>query len=60
MPTNPDIRIEKGRAEAEEVAAITAVLLTRCGAAASRSRSCSGHDRARWRESGYRAPNSWH
>ncbi|MCF4140496.1 acyl-CoA carboxylase subunit epsilon [Streptomyces sp. Tue 6430] len=63
--TTPDIRVEKGHAEPEEVAALTAILLAR---AASRSsdqsaRAHHGRLRAGWRrlerEGGFRAPHSW-
>jgi hypothetical protein len=60
----PDIRVEKGHAGPEEVAAITAVLLAR--AAARQEPVAAGHrgrDRAGWRrlerENGFRAPHSW-
>ncbi|MCX4765215.1 acyl-CoA carboxylase subunit epsilon [Streptomyces sp. NBC_01275] len=61
----PDIRVEKGHAEPEEVAAITAVLLAR---AAAQSSTTPDHHRGRpkagWRrlerEGGFRAPHSWH
>ena len=61
----PDIRVEKGHAEPEEVAAITAILLAR---AATTSESATSHNAARpkagWRrlerEPGFRAPHSWH
>jgi hypothetical protein len=61
----PDIRVEKGHAGPEEVAAITAVLLAR--AAARQEAPAPGHRgraRAGWRrlerEGGFRAPHSWH
>ncbi|MBT3152953.1 acyl-CoA carboxylase subunit epsilon [Streptomyces sp. CHD11] len=57
-----DIRVEKGHAEPEEVAAITAILLAR----AATPRSAPAHQaraRAGWRrlerEPGFRAPHSW-
>ncbi|MBD0840024.1 MULTISPECIES: acyl-CoA carboxylase subunit epsilon [unclassified Streptomyces] len=58
----PDIRVEKGHAEPEEVAALTAILLAR---AATRPTPPAHHGRARagWRrlerEPGFRAPHSW-
>ncbi|MBQ0827997.1 acyl-CoA carboxylase epsilon subunit [Streptomyces tagetis] len=59
-----DIRVEKGHAEPEEVAAITALLLAR--AAARPAEIAPGHHgrvRAGWRrlerEPGFRAPHSW-
>ncbi|MEU6348748.1 acyl-CoA carboxylase subunit epsilon [Streptomyces sp. NPDC047072] len=58
----PDIRVEKGHAEPEEVAAITAVLLAR--AAAHPTEPARPHPKAGWRrlerEGGFRAPHSWH
>ncbi|GAB2875281.1 acyl-CoA carboxylase epsilon subunit [Streptomyces deserti] len=61
---HPDIRVEKGHAEPEEVAAITAILLAR--AAAQPSTTTPTHRRrvkAGWRrlerEPGFRAPHSW-
>lgn len=62
--TMPDIRVEKGHAEPEEVAALTAILLAR---AASRSSEPTqvhhGRLKAGWRrlerEGGFRAPHSW-
>ncbi|MCX3059872.1 acyl-CoA carboxylase subunit epsilon [Streptomyces beihaiensis] len=60
----PDIRVEKGHAEPEEVAAITAILLARAGATAEApSAAHRGRSRAGWRrlerEPGFRAPHSW-
>lgn len=61
--THADIRVEKGLADPEEVAAITAVLLAR---AAARPTAPTHHPRPRaaWRrlerEGGFRAPHSWH
>ncbi|WP_030866250.1 acyl-CoA carboxylase subunit epsilon [Streptomyces sp. NRRL S-37] len=60
--STPDIRVEKGDAGPEEVAAITAILLAR---AAARPAAPAHHGRARagWRrlerEGGFRAPHSW-
>ncbi|MFF9167434.1 MULTISPECIES: acyl-CoA carboxylase epsilon subunit [unclassified Streptomyces] len=59
-----DIRVEKGHAEPEEVAAITAVLLARAAARPTDTASAHrGRARAGWRrlerESGFRAPHSW-
>ncbi|MEU9477212.1 acyl-CoA carboxylase subunit epsilon [Streptomyces sp. NPDC048191] len=60
-----DIRVEKGHAEPEEVAAITAVLLARAAARTESSpQTHRGRPRAGWRrlerEGGFRAPHSWH
>ncbi|MFJ1971639.1 acyl-CoA carboxylase subunit epsilon [Streptomyces sp. NPDC087903] len=61
--TTHDIRVEKGHAEPEEVAAITAVLLARA-AAAPAAPTHRKHPKAGWRrlerEPGFRAPHSWH
>ncbi|MEV0182976.1 acyl-CoA carboxylase subunit epsilon [Streptomyces sp. NPDC050625] len=62
----PDIRVEKGHAEPEEVAAITAVLLARAAAQPtdSTAQTHRGRAKAGWRrlerEPGFRAPHSWH
>jgi hypothetical protein len=62
--STPDIRVEKGHAEPEEVAAITAILLARAAAAPAESPTHRGRPRAGWRrlerEGGFRAPHSWH
>ncbi|GGV10685.1 hypothetical protein GCM10010260_56470 [Streptomyces filipinensis] len=63
--STPDIRVEKGHAEPEEVAAITAVLLARAAAQpASSTHTHRGRAKAGWRrlerEPGFRAPHSWH
>ncbi|MGN5380296.1 acyl-CoA carboxylase epsilon subunit [Streptomyces lasalocidi] len=62
--STPDIRVEKGHAEPEEVAAITAVLLARAAARTSVAPAHRGRARAGWRrlerEGGFRAPHSWH
>ncbi|WP_367320618.1 acyl-CoA carboxylase subunit epsilon [Streptomyces sp. HUAS ZL42] len=61
----PDIRVEKGHAEPEEVAAITAILLARAAARTSEPTPAHrGRAKAGWRrlerEPGFRAPHSWH
>ncbi|OMI40511.1 acyl-CoA carboxylase epsilon subunit [Streptomyces sparsogenes] len=59
------VRVEKGHADAEELAAVTAVLLARAAAgAAHRSASGrTGRTAAGWRrlerQLGFRAPHSW-
>ncbi|MFD7712286.1 acyl-CoA carboxylase subunit epsilon [Streptomyces sp. NPDC059785] len=62
--STPDIRVEKGHAEPEEVAAITAILLARAAAAPAGAPAHRGRARAGWRrlerEGGFRAPHSWH
>ncbi|UUU25134.1 acyl-CoA carboxylase subunit epsilon [Streptomyces sp. NBC_00487] len=59
----PDIRVEKGHAEPEEVAAITALLLARAAAQPAEAPAHRGRPRAGWRrlerEPGFRAPHSW-
>ncbi|MFI9834923.1 acyl-CoA carboxylase subunit epsilon [Streptomyces sp. NPDC051913] len=61
--STPDIRVEKGHADPEEVAAITAVLLARAAAQPAetpdRRRPKAGWRRLE-REGGFRAPHSWH
>ncbi|MET8569031.1 acyl-CoA carboxylase epsilon subunit [Streptomyces sp. NPDC004783] len=58
-----DIRVEKGHAEPEEVAAITALLLARAAARPAEIAPSHGRVRAGWRrlerEPGFRAPHSW-
>ncbi|MEU2061480.1 acyl-CoA carboxylase subunit epsilon [Streptomyces sp. NPDC013455] len=63
--STPDIRVEKGHAEPEEVAAITAVLMARAAARpAPTAEPRRGRAKAGWRrlerEGGFRAPHSWH
>ncbi|WP_369262514.1 acyl-CoA carboxylase subunit epsilon [Streptomyces sp. R35] len=62
--STPDIRVEKGHAEPEEVAAITAILLARAAAAPTDAPARHGRHKAGWRrlerEPGFRAPHSWH
>ncbi|MFJ4685662.1 acyl-CoA carboxylase subunit epsilon [Streptomyces sp. NPDC091377] len=61
--STPDIRVEKGHAEPEEVAAITAILLARAAAHTTTAPAPAPHRRAAWRrlerEPGFRAPHSW-
>ncbi|MDH6224801.1 MULTISPECIES: acyl-CoA carboxylase subunit epsilon [Streptomyces] len=65
MSTPVDIRVEKGQAEPEEVAALTAILLARAsaGPAPEAPWHGGGSVRAAWRrlerEPGFRAPHSW-
>lgn len=60
----PDIRVEKGHAEPEEVAALTAILLARAAAQSPTTQARRGRAKAGWRrlerEPGFRAPHSWH
>ncbi|WP_431037056.1 acyl-CoA carboxylase epsilon subunit [Streptomyces sp. P6-2-1] len=59
------LRVEKGNAEPEELAALTAVLLARAAetAAAPTTRATTRTARAAWRrlerENGFHAPHSW-
>ncbi|MGY0058125.1 acyl-CoA carboxylase subunit epsilon [Streptomyces sp. LZ34] len=59
------VRVEKGHADAEELAAVTAVLLARAAANAGHRRSSgrTGRSAAGWRrlerQRGFRAPHSW-
>ncbi|MFF1506869.1 acyl-CoA carboxylase subunit epsilon [Streptomyces sp. NPDC058326] len=59
------LRVEKGHADPEELAAITAVLLARAAAQppADTVTTRRGHTTPRWRrlerEHGFRAPHSW-
>lgn len=59
------VRVEKGHADAEELAAVTAVLLARAAAGAVHRRSSgrAGRSAAGWRrlerQRGFRAPHSW-
>ncbi|MFI7321808.1 acyl-CoA carboxylase subunit epsilon [Streptomyces venezuelae] len=61
--TPPDIRVEKGHADPEEVAAITAILLARAAAQPAAAPARRGRDKAGWRRlertPGFRAPHSW-
>ncbi|MGW9299924.1 acyl-CoA carboxylase subunit epsilon [Streptomyces cyaneofuscatus] len=56
------LRVEKGHADPEELAAITAVLLARAAAQPS-APAHRGRDTAGWRRlertPGFRAPHSW-
>jgi hypothetical protein len=61
--STPDIRVEKGHADPEEVAAITAVLLARAAARPAETPAHQTRPKAVWRrlerENGFRAPHSW-
>ncbi|GAQ53034.1 acyl-CoA carboxylase epsilon subunit [Streptomyces acidiscabies] len=50
-----EIRIEKGEADDEELAALTALLMAR----AARPAPSDSAPRAHWRHHGFRSPNSW-
>ncbi|WP_436739127.1 acyl-CoA carboxylase subunit epsilon [Streptomyces sp. BBFR102] len=64
VPAGPEqfLRVEKGHAEPEELAAITALLMARAAARPAPA-AHRGQDRAGWRRlertSGFRAPHSW-
>jgi hypothetical protein len=61
------VRVEKGRASEEELAAVTALLLARAAASARHAQIPAGRDAGRnkagWRRleraRGFRAPHSW-
>ncbi|MFE2375144.1 acyl-CoA carboxylase subunit epsilon [Streptomyces sp. NPDC059398] len=56
------LRVEKGHAEPEELAAITAILLARAGSrpeAPAHPRSTTAGWRRLERSRGFRAPHSW-
>jgi hypothetical protein len=61
--TNADLRVEKGHAGPEEVAAITAILLARAARPSEPTPAHRGRLKAGWRrlerEGGFRAPHSW-
>ncbi len=63
-PADNFLRVEKGHAEPEEVAAITAILMARAAALPDASSMHGGRTKAGWRrlerEPGFRAPHSWH
>ncbi|RSS81592.1 acyl-CoA carboxylase subunit epsilon [Streptomyces sp. WAC06614] len=62
MSTDMLLRVEKGHAEPEELAAITAILLARAASTpdipSARPRSTAGWRRLE-RTPGFRAPHSW-
>ncbi|MER8047289.1 acyl-CoA carboxylase subunit epsilon [Streptomyces sp. NPDC094032] len=57
------LRVEKGHADPEELAAITAVLLARAASQPDEPATAHGRSTAGWRrlerENGFRAPHSW-
>ena len=57
------LRVEKGQADPEELAAITAILLARAAARPEAARRRPGRSTAGWRRlertPGFRAPHSW-
>ncbi|HCA86023.1 MAG TPA: hypothetical protein DEQ61_11310 [Streptomyces sp.] len=64
MSADNFLRVEKGHAGPEELAALTAVLLARSGGDGHRHAPVRPHrTAARWRrlerQSGFRAPHSW-
>ncbi|NBE50873.1 acyl-CoA carboxylase subunit epsilon [Streptomyces boluensis] len=62
-PTDHLLRVEKGHAEPEELAAITAVLMARAAAQPEPVVAHRGRTKAGWRRlertPGFRAPHSW-
>ncbi|WP_371618066.1 acyl-CoA carboxylase subunit epsilon [Streptomyces sp. NBC_00454] len=63
MSTDTLLRVEKGNAEPEELAAITAILLARAAATPEDTTAATGRSQAGWRRlertPGFRAPHSW-
>ncbi len=61
--STPGIRVEKGHAEPEEIAAITAILLARAAAQPTAVPAHRGRPKAGWRrlerEHAFAAPHSW-
>ncbi|MEU7279333.1 acyl-CoA carboxylase subunit epsilon [Streptomyces sp. NPDC045431] len=57
------LRVEKGHADPEELAAITAILMARAGARPADTATEPRRSTAGWRrlerQSGFRAPHSW-
>jgi Acyl-CoA carboxylase epsilon subunit len=63
-PADSLVRVEKGHADPEELAALTAILLARAAAGeADASTSAPARSTAAWRRlertPGFRAPHSW-
>jgi Acyl-CoA carboxylase epsilon subunit len=63
MSTDTVVRVERGNAGPEELAAITAILLARAAGGRPATSSTQRRSLARWRrlerQSGFRAPHSW-
>ncbi|MFI5805392.1 acyl-CoA carboxylase epsilon subunit [Streptomyces sp. NPDC051561] len=61
--TNNLLRVEKGEAAPEELAALTAILLARAAARPAEVSASHGRSSAGWRRlertPGFRAPHSW-
>lgn len=57
------LKVEKGNAEPEELAAITAILLARAAAAPEGTSTAAARSQAGWRRlertPGFRGPRSW-
>jgi Acyl-CoA carboxylase epsilon subunit len=64
LEQRPLVQVEKGTADAEELAAVTAVLLARHAERPPVARRRPPRTTARWlrleRVRGFRAPHSWH
>ncbi|WP_327288539.1 acyl-CoA carboxylase subunit epsilon [Streptomyces sp. NBC_01198] len=62
-PTDSLVRVEKGHAAPEELAAITAILLARAAAGGDSAPESPIRSTAKWRRlertPGFRAPHSW-
>ncbi|WP_173263537.1 acyl-CoA carboxylase epsilon subunit [Streptomyces pacificus] len=62
-PAESLLRVERGHAGPEELAALTAVLLARAASRSQTAPATRGRSTAGWRrlerQSGFRAPHSW-
>jgi hypothetical protein len=62
-PADTIVRVERGHADPEELAALTALLLARAAAGETTAPAAPARSTARWRRlertPGFRAPHSW-
>ena len=62
-PADTIVRVERGHADPEELAALTAILLARVAAGETPAPAATARSTARWRRlertPGFRAPHSW-
>ena len=62
-PADSIVRVERGHADPEELAALTAILLARAAAGEGTAPARPARSTARWRRlertPGFRAPHSW-
>ena len=62
-PADTVVRVERGHADPEELAALTAILLARAAAGETGTPAGPARSTARWRRlertPGFRAPHSW-